>query len=109
MDIIFFSTIYSLCAENKPRHALEIIFDTLDDRILENDIDFVVNFLDQVDLTKLAPTCILGLFSVLYPASIILEIKNSLISLYPKALKELSIQLNDENRAEKLLNSFKNL
>lgn len=63
----FLALVYSLCAEGKPRHALEVVFDWVDDRLLACHFGAVREALEAADLERLAPTCRLGFWSVCQP------------------------------------------
>jgi hypothetical protein len=99
----FLARVYALCAQDKPRHALEQIFDQIDDWLLEEKFELVRQAFQLVDLEKLAPTCILGFLSVTVPYrehSIIKELRSAFL---PKAKEELQKKLQDEARVTTLL------
>jgi hypothetical protein len=64
----FLRGVYQLCAQQRPRVALKLIFDTIDRWMTEGRWATVNGVLPDIELEKLAPTCVLGFLTITAPA-----------------------------------------
>lgn len=91
--------IYEICARERPRFGLSMILDVVDRWVSEERWADVEATLQQADLARMAPTCVVGLLTATFPVRERLAVRKAYLE---RAREHLGKQLSVE-RAGRLL------